>query len=87
MDLLFVDLNPWGCTPLAKRLKVILHEYMEKATGKDTILKIFVRRIMGKKKEERPEVVKPINILIITDGRPSESHTLSLFAWNMGECL
>lgn len=42
---------------------------------------------MGKKKEERPEVVKPINILIITDGRPSESHTLSLFAWNMGECL
>lgn len=54
-----------GITPLGKRLDDLLRDYMER---------IDAARLVSR---EALKAVKPINIIVITDGAPSESPSLS----------
>ncbi|KAL0950079.1 hypothetical protein HGRIS_010083 [Hohenbuehelia grisea] len=55
---LFAQVRPSGMTPIGDRLECLMREYLRKAEKAE--------------KEGKLEFIKPINYLVITDGRPSD---------------
>ncbi|KLT40212.1 hypothetical protein CC85DRAFT_287734 [Cutaneotrichosporon oleaginosum] len=58
VDRLFQGLRPTGMTPTGRTLEKILRDYM--------------RRLEAATAEERDDAVKPLNVIVITDGAPTD---------------
>lgn len=67
VDRLFAGLKPYGATPTGKTLEKVLREY--------------VLRLEAAAAQGRPESIKPLNLIVITDGAPTDDPESVLVAY------